>query len=223
LKAFVIIPAYNEEKRIGKLIKMLKRENPDYVIVVDDGSDDGTCEIAKKYGAIVIRNERNMGKGYSVRRALRWIEEHLAIRDEDVVVTMDADLQHNPENLWELVGKSRYYDVVIGKRDKRKYTFIKKLGNALISLIVSFMLFKSIPDCESGYKAIKWKVFKKILPFMTANRYAIEGEILILASKFRFSIGFVPVSSTYIKGKGVGVIDGIKNAIHYARVWLGLI
>lgn len=186
----VVIPAYNEAKRIGKVLSKIP-EFVDEVIVVDDGSGDNTSEVAKNHGAKVIRLEENQGKGAAMREGIKNVSG-------DIVVFMDADGQHNPEELEKLVypilkGEA---DFVIGSRlikAQGKRPLIRKISNFLSTGLIKLKLGIDVRDTQSGFRAIK----REFLPEIESKRYEVETEILIKAVKKGARVKEVPVERIY--------------------------
>ncbi len=203
-----VIPAYNEEKTIGEVVKKTKRF-VDKVIVVDDGSHDRTGKIARKFGAIVLTHRKNQGFGTSIRDGLRY-----ALRiGGDAIITLDADGQHDPSDIPKFVHAIRRgYDFVLGRRDLRKYPLIKKLGNLFLTLATDFISGTYLRDTESGFRGFSRKGLKKILPYLKGRRYEIAAETIFAVGLFKLRYTNVDVKSPiYIYGKGVGFWDGVKN------------
>ncbi|MFA4661655.1 glycosyltransferase family 2 protein [Pyrococcus kukulkanii] len=185
----VIIPAYNEERRIGEVLKNMPNF-VDEIIVIDDGSTDKTSEIAKAFGAKVIRLDKNLGKGAALREGIK-------IARGDVIVFMDADGQHDPKEISKLLepiveGRA---DFVIGKRivTKGERPLIRKLSNLITSTLISLKLGENIEDTQSGFRAIR----KDFVPKIESNRYEVETEVLIKAKKLGARIIEVPISTRY--------------------------
>lgn len=186
----VIIPAYNEAKRIGKVLSKIP-EFVDEVIVVDDGSEDNTSEVAKNHGAKVIRLEENQGKGAAMREGIKKISG-------DIVVFMDADGQHNPEEIEKLVSPilKGEADFVIGSRlikTQGKRPLIRKISNFLSTSLIKIKLGINVKDTQSGFRAIK----RELLPEIESKRYEVETEILIKAVKKGARVKEVPVERIY--------------------------
>ncbi len=198
-----IIPAYNEEKTIGDIIKRTKKY-VDKVIVVDDFSSDKTYNIAKKSGAIVIRHKINSGVGKSTRDGF---EKALSI-GSDYIITLDADGQHDPDDIPKFIKKLNMgYEFVIGRRNLSNYPIIKRVGNFFLNVFVNFISGTLIPDTESGFRGYKSEALKKL--HLTADRYEICDEIIFEVGRNNLKRSYVPIkSSSYIKGSGI--LDGIR-------------
>jgi glycosyltransferase involved in cell wall biosynthesis len=203
MSTVIIIPAYNEERTVSWVVERAKKYGK--VIVIDDASTDRTAEFAKKAGAIVVTNKVNKGLGYSLRTGF---SKALETR-HDVIITMDADGQHSPEDIPKLVKKIwKGYDFVLGSRNLSRYPFIKKFGNLFLNIVTNFIAGTSLKDTESGLRAFSRKALEKF--YLKANRYEIAVEILFEVGKHNLKACNVEVDSpVYVKG--VGISDGIKN------------
>ena len=195
-KIFVIIPAYNEAETVGDIVGELKQLNLDLeVIVVDDGSGDKTAENAQKAGAKVLRHKINLGQWAALRTGFAYS----IINDAKLVVTLDADGQHLPNDIYNLVspiykGKA---DVVIGSRfigDKiplmhthRFYGI--KLFNFFINIRTDFM----VTDCTSGYKAYCGELIKNLFNNTSENQYGAL-EALINYHRLGAKLNEVPIN-----------------------------
>ena len=202
----IIVPAYNEEKHIGSLIKKLKKYSKN-IIVVDDGSTDRTFEIAKKQGVIVIRHIVNLGKGAAMKTGIEKAME-LGVKK---VIFIDADNQHDPSEIPLFEKKIRKgYKIVQGVRRFDKSTpYLRKIGNNLISFIFYLLFGKKIEDTQSGYKAIDLSVYDKIK--WKSDDYFVETEILARAVKNRIKVGQVPIKTIYLdKYKGMSFFSGLE-------------
>lgn len=197
-KIIAVIPAYNEEKNIMKVIKETKKY-VNLIIVGDDGSNDATAKVATAMGAIVIRNRINQGKGYTLRRLFIAALKMGA----DIVVTLDADGQHDPKyipKLIELINKNGA-DIVIGsrfinKKSINKIPAYRRIGLNLIN-IINKLFFKNIQDTQSGYRAYSRKAIEILVKNMRERGYGTETEQLYLAKKYRLNIVEVPITIIY--------------------------
>ncbi len=194
MKICVLLPAYNESRAVFRLVRDIKGIVPD-VIVVDDGSSDDTAGEAGRAGAVVLRNEKNMGKGASLRKGF----EHVAGGDCDAVITMDADGQHDYREIPLFIDKmlETNADIVIGTRmgETADMPLIRLLTNRVTSLVVSLLCLCRITDSQSGYRLIKKRVLKEVS--LETSNYDTESEILIKAARKGFSVKEVPVRTIY--------------------------
>jgi dolichyl-phosphate beta-glucosyltransferase len=199
----IIVPAYNEEKRIGKTIfainEYLQKQNYSYEIIVsDDGSKDGTVELVKNLGEKienlrVIDNKENHGKGYVVRQGIMQAKgEYRLFMDADNATTVDQ-----VENLLPFFKNG--YDVVIGDRDlkeskieKHQPRFKEILGD-MGNILIQSLAVPGIKDTQCGFKCFSKKFAENIFPKLKVDRWGFDIEILALARKFGYKIKTVPV------------------------------
>jgi glycosyltransferase involved in cell wall biosynthesis len=194
MKICIIIPAHNESREIDRLVREIKKEHPD-VLVVDDGSTDNTAEIASDAGALVLKSQVNLGKGFCLRKGFDYALAH----NFDAVITMDGDGQHLPQDLksfLSLAGVSKS-GILIGNRmlDTKKMPRIRILTNKFMSWLISRLCRQAISDTQCGFRLIKRPVLEKIT--LATDKYEIETEILIKASRSGFKIESVPITTVY--------------------------
>lgn len=191
------IPAYNEEKTIAAVI-IKAQKHVDKVIVCDDGSNDLTGEIAKRMGAEVLTHERNKGKGEAMKTLLRRALELGA----DIIVTLDADGQHDPDEIPKLVDPilKGEADVTIGSRfvpgaltDMPRY---RLLGTLLINWLARKRVRTEVRDIQSGFRTFTRRAAEAALK-AEAKGYSIEQEQLFLVAQAGLRIVEVPVSIRY--------------------------
>ncbi|MCX7858080.1 MAG: glycosyltransferase family 2 protein [Deltaproteobacteria bacterium] len=214
----VIIPVYNEVRTILEILKKVHEAPYDKeIIVVDDGSFDGTRELLKTDENLkqipnlkVIFHEKNKGKGAAIRSAI-------SVATGDIILIQDADLEYDPieyPNLLSpiLEGKA---DVVYGSRflggPHRVFYFWHYVGNKLITLLSNMLTDLNLTDMETGYKVFRREVFDGIK--IESNDFGFEPEITAKVAKKKFRIYEVPISyygRGYEEGKKITWVDGIK-------------
>jgi glycosyltransferase involved in cell wall biosynthesis len=195
MKIAIGLPAYNEEKNIAKIITQLKKYT-DTIIVCNDGSTDLTSSIAEQLGVIVINHPKNLGYGGSIRSLFIKAKEI----DCDVLVTFDADGQHNVNDIESIIQPiiNNESDIVIGSRfldEKTEIPRYRKFGIKTITKITNASTGKDITDSQSGFRAYS----KKVLNAMTPSDYGmgVSTEIIIKASKMNFKIIEIPIVILY--------------------------
>ncbi len=195
MKNCILIPSYNEARNIGAITKELKSRSL-AVYVVDDGSVDGTADIAKGQGAVVITHDRNRGKGASLIDGFDRV-----LKDGfDAVLVMDGDGQHatgDVDNFFKKMAETGA-DIVIGNRmlDTVSMPAIRNITNRIMSRVISNMSGQKIPDTQCGFKLIKRNVLESI-KFEFSN-FEIESEIILKAARMGFKIESVPVKTVYL-------------------------
>ena len=215
MKVFIVIPAYNEEKQIGKVLNKCQQYGFSDIIVVDDGSTDGTAYEAEKYGAIVVSHCLNRGVGAATQTGL----EAAKILGADVVVTIDADGQHDPQDMETLVQtmKEGAYDLVIGSRfisAKNTIPWIRRFFNKIANAITCILSGAYLTDSQSGIKAFSARALEKIQ--ITANGYEFSSEIIREAVYAKLAIKEIPVSvqyTSYSLSKGQSFATGVTTFV----------
>jgi len=182
-KIAIIIPAYNEEKNIGSVLKNIpiNISNKLEVIVVDDGSNDNTAEIARNYNAKVIKHEKNQGNGAATRTGLNYCKE----LNPDAAVILDADGQHNPKYLYHFIKPiiEEGCHLTIGNRFMYHYRMSpkKRVCSLMITALYKLILRKKISDPTNGYRALSSEVIKNI---ELESDYSVTQEMLLRVIPF---------------------------------------
>jgi glycosyltransferase involved in cell wall biosynthesis len=216
MEVSVLIPAYNEERTIGSVLRRVLalplpiRE----VVVVDDGSGDGTAGIVSEVQTddprvVLLRQDRNLGKTAAIARAL----EHAS---GDILIVQDADLEYDPAEIPEIIAPiaSGQADVVFGsrflvRRATRVLYFYHYLANRGLTFLSNLLTNRNMTDIETCYKAFRSGVIKPLR--LSSNGFGLEVEITAMICKTRARTFEVPISyygRTYEKGKKIGVADG---------------
>ena len=196
MKIIVGIPAFNEEKNIGKIIVNLKKMTNE-IIVCNDNSTDSTKEIAEQMGATVVNHERNLGYGAAIRTIFLKAKE----MDADILVTMDGDGQHRIEDLKTITKPilEKQSDLVIGSRflenEEKNIPKYRKIGIKAITKLANVSLENPITDSQSGFRSYSKNAIQQINP--SENGMGISNEILIKASKLKMKILEVPIEVLY--------------------------
>jgi len=187
----VLIPAWNEAERIGAVIEPLRGKFP--LLVVDDGSEDGSPDIVRSLGVEVIRHASNQGKGVALMTGFGWALEH----DFEAVLTLDADGQHDPREAAKFVQafRSGRGELIIGKRDFRKMPFPRSAANAIGSWMLTRVLGTPVYDNQSGYRLYSRKLLRTLN--LTRHGFEFEVEAVVQAIDHGFGIGWVDISTIY--------------------------
>ena len=194
MKICVLIPVHNEAQEIGRVLKTVKLQGLE-VLVIDDGSTDNSGTIAKQRGAMVVRHDQRCGKGLSLREGFKQVLKN----QYDGVMTMDGDGQHDPADLHQFFDKIKEdpISIVTGNRMRKAHRmpWIRYWTNRFMSFLISCICKQSIPDTQCGFRYIHRKILEEIE--ITCNDFEVETEVLIQASKRGYQIHSVPVKTIY--------------------------
>jgi len=218
MKLSVIIPVYNEVESIGEILKRVRAAKLAHeIIVVDDGSLDGTRAVLEKVDGKakvrVILHEKNQGKGAAVRSGL-------AAARGDVLLIQDADLEYDPRDYASLLKpiQEGVADVVYGSRflggPRRAAMFWHMVANQMLTLMTNVLYDTILSDMETGYKVFRHKVIEGMV--LRARRFDFEPEFTAKVLKRHYRIYEVPISFNprdYSQGKKIGLADA------FAAVW----
>ncbi|MFH1562154.1 MAG: glycosyltransferase family 2 protein [Nitrospirota bacterium] len=216
-KKIVILPVFNEEATV---VDVLSRLIPqvDTIIIVDDGSTDTSKQRIIDWKRKITNPEfarnvhffslkRNSGKGrvfWNCFCFLKYLLDANQISPEDLIITIDADGQHKPENITSIIEylEKKNLELVITKRDFSVYPFYKKFGNKFLSTWASIIGGFNFKDIESGFRVFQAKVINDILPYYTGYRYSCEQEFGIIATQLKIKMdNEYPVEvDTYVPG-----------------------
>jgi glycosyltransferase involved in cell wall biosynthesis len=203
----VVVPAHNEEDRIGEVLKDLKKTKLP-VIVVDDGSKDKTFKIVKNLGVIALQHKVNLGKGAALKTGC----EAAFSMGAEAVVLMDSDGQHKIEDLPHFIDalEKDEFDVVFGSRNlSHGVPFVRYMGNKTASVLVSFLFGIYVSDLICGFRGLSKRAFKKLS--WESTGYGVETEMAIRTAKFGLKYCEVPVQTIYYDNvKGVTILDAFN-------------
>jgi glycosyltransferase involved in cell wall biosynthesis len=189
------IAAYNEARYVGSIV-LQARQYVDEVIVIDDGSMDNTAGVAELAGATVVRHDQNRGKGAAIQSILAEAKK----RNPDVLVLLDADAQHDPNEIPILIKSiSEGFDLVIGSREAQedKTPRYRRIGKKVIFHSSRLASKTNVYDSESGFRALSPKAINELE--LKANGFAVESEMITLAADKELKITEVPISNIYTR------------------------
>lgn len=195
----IIIPVYREAENIADIVlrtrKVIDALGCSYeIIVVDDGSDDGTGEKAAGAGARVISHPYNIGNGAAVKTGIRNARG-------EVLVILDGDGQHAPEDIPQLLEKLGTYDMVVGARTRGSETsFHRNIVNKIYNWFATYMCKRRIEDLTSGFRAIKADVARRFV-YLLPNTFSYPTTITMAVVRSGFSLAYFPIKTSRRKGK----------------------
>lgn len=218
-KIWIVLPAYNEAGIITEVIGEVKRVGYENIIVVDDGSKDGTYGAAQSAGATALRHKINRGKGAATKTAI----EAAKLLGADIIVTMDADGQHDPEDISRLINPlNEGYDTVLGTRLKNSQGMpkIKVAANWIGNAVTWYLYGLWVTDSQSGFRAYSRNAAEKINT--RADSYEYDSEVIREIYKYKLKYKEVPIKVRYTsysmgKEQKQGFVNGLKT--FYKMVW----
>ncbi len=221
MKVIISIPAFNEEKTLGKVIAEIREAfngtHYDYkILVVNDGSKDKTLEVAKKAGAIVFSHTRNRGLAQTFKTE---IEQFLKLKS-DVFVHTDADGQYLGKDIPRLLAKIEHgYDLILGSRFRgkiEKMPFMKRFGNIAFSKVISMLTKTRITDSTTGFRAFTSEVASEI---KIINNFTYTQEQILKAARQKFRIAEIPIYARKTRESRL-----FKSPLEYAiRAWINIL
>ena len=203
----IIIPAYNEGEIIADIVKQIRTLYADFeVIVINDGSTDDTATEAKKAGATVYSHPYNIGNGAAIKSGIR-------VASGDILVFLDGDGQHHPEDIEKLIQNFPEYDMVVGARTlSGQASICRALGNKIYNWLGSYVAKFPIQDLTSGFRAIKADIARNFL-YLLPNTYSYPTTITLGVLRSGNSVKYIPIETPRrTKGKsGINLVsDGVR-------------
>ena len=187
MKISVIIPAFNETAIIASLVCEIKKLHPDFeIIVIDDGSTDDTASSAGQAGAIVYRHPYNIGNGAAIKSGIRFASG-------DILVMMDGDGQHNPQDIKNLIAYIPKFDMVVGARSGSDQASLgRAFGNKIYNWFASYVAKFTIKDLTSGFRAVKANVARNFL-YLLPNTYSYPTTLTLGVLRSGMSVKYIPI------------------------------
>jgi glycosyltransferase involved in cell wall biosynthesis len=212
-RVFAVIPAYNEEGRVTQVVRDVLKFVEE-VIVVDDGSTDQTASVAEDVGAMVIRHVENCGAGAATMTGIEAARRMGA----DVLVTLDADEQHSPEDIPALLRpiENDQADIVFANRfgQRNRIPFIRRLFNGIGNIITFGVTGKWVADSQCGFKVFGPKALKQVDLKMSGFEFC--SEIVRESAQHKWRTAQIPtkvIYSEYTLAKGQSFANGVKTAL----------
>jgi len=199
MKVTILLPAFDEEQAIEKTIGgihpvMSATGLPYEVLVVDDGSQDDTARLAASAGARVVRHIYNMGNGAAIKTGIRAAQG-------DVIVTMDADGQHDPEDIPRLLAEIAHFGMVVGARSRESQTdWYRDLANRVYNLFATYVCARPIPDLTSGLRAIRTPLARQFT-YLLPNTFSYPTTLTMALLRAGHCVQYIPIRTARRIGK----------------------
>ncbi|MFZ0484127.1 MAG: glycosyltransferase family 2 protein [Desulfobacterales bacterium] len=207
----IIIPAYNEAQTIGDIISRIRTLYPDFeIIVVNDGSTDDTAVIAEEAGATVYSHPYNIGNGAAIKSGIR-------AASGDILVFMDADFQHNPEDIQTMLNHFPEYDMVVGARSTKDQTSLgRALGNKIYNWLASYVAKFNIQDLTSGFRAIKSNIAQQFI-YLLPNSYSYPATLTLAVLRTGRALKYIPIT-VKVRRAGKSNINIFKDGVRFFMI-----
>jgi glycosyltransferase involved in cell wall biosynthesis len=207
----IIIPAFNEANTIGELISEIKRLYPEFeIIAVNDGSMDDTARNAHSAGAIVYSHPYNIGNGAAVKTGIRMAKG-------DILVFLDGDGQHRPEDISRMLEFFPEYDMVVGERKRSgQASFDRAIGNQVYNWLASYVTKFSVKDLTSGFRAVKADIAKSYI-YLLPNTYSYPTTITLGVLRDGRSVKYLQIE-TQKRKSGKSSINIVKDGIRFLMI-----
>jgi len=210
MRVCALIPAFNEAGHIDEVVRGAGKHVQE-VVLIDDGSCDGTAEIARAAGAICLRSNVNCGKASALRIGIAFASE----REFTHVLFFDGDGQHVPEDIPSLIRAARETgaDLVIGTRafDLGQMPRARYYSNTIGSRVASWLVGREIRDSQSGFRLVRLDKLRQLN--LRGRKYELEMEILIKISLAGCSIIHVPVRTVYVEGQARSKMNPVRDTV----------
>ena len=210
-----LIPCYREERHIRDVVARVRAQLAT-VLVVDDGSRDGTEAEAKSAGAEVIRHNVNQGKGAAIKTGLKILSERAGF---EYVLVLDGDGQHAPEEIARFLAAANETGegMLVGNRmsDVEKMPFVRKMTNRFMSWQISKVCGQRVPDSQCGFRMVRRDLLGAMAAIPT-TKFDFETEMLVVASRRGAKIGVVPISTIY--GDEKSKIHPVRDTIRFFQM-----
>lgn len=212
MKVDIIIPAKNEEKSVGYIVELLKSERMvENVYVIDDGSADSTSDVARRAGALVVSLPYSIGNGGAIKVGLQSA-------NSDFVVMMDADGQHQPSDIVELLRfqEDGDYDMVVGARSKSgQASYHRHIANKIYNSLASMITEQKVEDLTSGFRLVRRQKALEFLELLP-NKFSYPTTLTMAFFRSGYSVGYCPVDVKRRTGKSH--LNPIKDGIRFLLI-----
>lgn len=193
----IVLPAKNEAAALPELLDRLRAIYPKTeILLIDDGSNDATARLARAHGARIITHPYSMGNGAAIKAGARAV-------NGEIIVSLDADGQHRPEDIEKLLAKlDEGYDMVVGARDNASQASVgRSLANRFYNALASLLVGHRIADLTSGFRAVRAAKFREFL-YLLPNGFSYPTTITMAFFRAGYSVAYVPIETGQRNGHG---------------------
>jgi len=218
LTVSVLIPAHNEEGSIGNIVGKIRQQYPDFeIVVVDDGSKDQTAEKARAAGAsLVVSHPYNIGNGAAIKTGARHVTG-------DIVVMIDADEQHPPENIALLLDRMDRFKMAVGSRTaKSNVSRFRGVGNYLMRHLAMYLTEAHIMDLTSGFRAIYRDVLLEYT-HLFPNTYSYPTTITMCLLKDGYPVSWVPMDNIGRRKTGQSGVRPFQDGLRFIAIMIRIV
>ena len=223
MRRIAVVPAFNEQQNVGRVIEEIRAFDPDLaILVVDDGSVDGTAAAARRQGALVLQLPFNLGIGGAVQTGFRYAFDH----GYELAVRVDGDGQHDPSQLDRIIAPvlAGEADIAVGSRfagsdDGYRSSRSRRLGIRLLAVVVSRIVGRRVTDTTSGFQALNRRAIELFARDYPHDYPEVEATVMV--SRHRLRAVEVPVSMRERSG-GQSSITALKSVYYMIKVLLAI-
>jgi glycosyltransferase involved in cell wall biosynthesis len=207
----ILIPVFNEAARLGDILTAVRalRLTGSEIIVIDDGSSDGSADVAMSAGANVIRHPYNIGNGAAIKTGIRAARGRL-------LVLMDGDGQHKPEDIPRLLAEARNYHMVVGARAKgSKLRFHRYVANVIYNLLASYVTRFKVKDLTSGFRVLSRLEALRYIDLLP-NTFSYPTTLTLAFLRSGLTVKYVPIQTLYRAGQSK--ISLVKDGVRFLLI-----
>jgi len=212
MKTLILIPCYNTHIYIDNLLTQLRLHASNDILVIDDGSSPAlSIDFNKHKSVFLVRNNNNMGKGYSIKKTLKFAK----LKNYSNLVTIDGDMQHDPSEIIQFISCGENYDFVLGARKfKFPMPFHRRISNWMTSFIISSLISQNVKDSQCGYR--KYKVDSINTDNLKENGFLLESEILLKNVNKTSKMKNININTIYAGSKSS--INNISDTLNFIKL-----
>ena len=210
MNPLIVIPAYNSNHTINILVNKILVQTDVSILVIDDGSTS-KIKIDNKNDVILMRNDTNKGKGYVIKKAIKYALNN----NYTHILSIDSDLQHDPSYINSFLNINKDVDVVFGARDfSDPMPFHRILSNKITSYIISCLVRQEIKDSQSGYRRYKLSIFKD--KNLNENGFHFESELILKCIKSNTKVEHIRIPTIY--NNSISSIDNFSDTLKFIKL-----